>query len=226
MQPREWSPPPIEPSQGPAAAPAETSARGWGALEYFVSFVYYMLFFGVIAGLLRSRFPIDLGLFLFFTNDGLIEWGLRKVGIRLVPQIAGRDIRSGLRVGGRCLDPVRPLAGLRARVAVVVAFPWHALVSHCRCGAGMCRAQGRLDGVREESAAVGRDQDHQRQPGLDDNRGPRRVGHAGSSVSPAFHTGGLELAWRPLRRSAALGTRVDLGQCQLFPGAHARIGRT
>jgi hypothetical protein len=89
VQPREWSPPPIEPSQRPAAAPAEASARGWGAVEYLVSFVYYMLFFGVIAGLVRSRFPIDLGLFLFFTNDGLIEWGLRKLGIRLVPESLG-----------------------------------------------------------------------------------------------------------------------------------------
>lgn len=90
MQPREWSPPPIEPSQRPVAAPAKASARSTrGALEYFVSFVYYMLFFGVIAGLLRSRFPIDLGLFLFFTNDGLIEWGLHKVGIRLVPDSLG-----------------------------------------------------------------------------------------------------------------------------------------
>jgi hypothetical protein len=93
MQPREWSPPAIESSQRPAAAPAEASARStrseWGALEYLVSFVYYMLFFGVIAGLLRSRFPIDLGMFLFFTNDGLIEWVLRKVGIRLVPDSLG-----------------------------------------------------------------------------------------------------------------------------------------
>ena len=89
MQPREWSPPPIEPSQGPAAAPAEAPGRGWGALEYLVSFVYYMLFFGAIAGLLRSRFPIDLGLFLFLTNDGLIAFVLRKVGIRLVPDSLG-----------------------------------------------------------------------------------------------------------------------------------------
>jgi len=58
-------------------------------LEYVVSFMFYMLFFGVIAGLLRSRFPIDLGMFLFFTNDGLIEWVLRKVGIRLVPDSLG-----------------------------------------------------------------------------------------------------------------------------------------
>src|ERR1700738_2365798 len=89
MQPRKWSPPAIEPSQGPAADPSEALARPprpqWGALEYVVSFMLYMLFFGVIAGLLRSRFPIDLGMFFFFTNDGLIEWVLRKVGIRLVP---------------------------------------------------------------------------------------------------------------------------------------------
>jgi hypothetical protein len=93
MQPREWSPPPIEPSREPTAAASEASARSpraqWGALEYFVSFVLYMLFFGVIAGLLRSRFPIGLGMFLFFTNDGLIEWALRKVGIRLVPDSLG-----------------------------------------------------------------------------------------------------------------------------------------
>src|SRR5260370_13183449 len=93
MKPREWTPPAIKPSQGPAAAPSEASAPSpraqWGALEYLVSFVFYMLFFGVIAGLLRSRFPIGLGMFLFFTNDGLIEWVLRKVGIRLVPHSLG-----------------------------------------------------------------------------------------------------------------------------------------
>jgi hypothetical protein len=93
MQPRKWSPPAIQPSRGPAADPSEASARSprpqWGALEYVVSFMFYMLFFGVIAGLLRSRFPIDLGMFFFFINDGLIEWALRKVGIRLVPDSLG-----------------------------------------------------------------------------------------------------------------------------------------
>jgi hypothetical protein len=93
MQPREWTPPAIEPARDPAADPSEAPAPSppaqWGALEYFVSFVLYMLFFGVIAGWLRSRFPIGLGMFLFFTNDGLIEWALRKVGIRLVPDSLG-----------------------------------------------------------------------------------------------------------------------------------------
>ena len=76
MQPRKWSPPAIEPAKGPD--PSEASARSprrqWGALDYVVSFVFYMLLFGVIAGLLQSRFPIDLGMFLFFTNTfGSIE---------------------------------------------------------------------------------------------------------------------------------------------------------
>jgi hypothetical protein len=100
MQPRKWSPPATEPSQGPAAAPSEASARSprpqWGALEYIVSFIYYMLFFGVIAGVLRSRFPIGLGMFFFFTNDGLIEWVLRKVGIRLVPDSLGETFVKAL----------------------------------------------------------------------------------------------------------------------------------
>jgi hypothetical protein len=92
MQPREWTPPAIEPAKGPATA-AQTSAPSrrsqWGAVDYFASLMSYMLVFGVIAGLLRSRFPVDLGLFLFFTNDALIEWALRKAGIRLVPDSFG-----------------------------------------------------------------------------------------------------------------------------------------
>jgi hypothetical protein len=40
-------------------------------------------------GLVGSRFPIDLGMFFFFTNDGLIGWVLRKVGIRLAPDSLG-----------------------------------------------------------------------------------------------------------------------------------------
>jgi hypothetical protein len=90
MPPRKWSPPATEPS---TTEPTEASARSgrsqWGVVEWVVSFFCYMLFFGVVAVVLRSRFPIDLGLFFFFTNDGLIEWVLRKVGIRLVPGSLG-----------------------------------------------------------------------------------------------------------------------------------------
>jgi hypothetical protein len=63
-------------------------------VEYVVSFVFHMLFFGVIAVLLRTRFPIELGLFFFFTKDELIEWSLRKVGIRLVPESLGANFIS------------------------------------------------------------------------------------------------------------------------------------
>jgi hypothetical protein len=92
MPPRQWSPPAPKPSGSPAAGPTEASTpsrREWGVVEWLVSFVYCMLFFGIIAGVAKSRFPIDLGLFLFFTNEGLIEWVLRKVGIRLVPDSVG-----------------------------------------------------------------------------------------------------------------------------------------
>ncbi len=93
MPPREWSPPIIKPSHDSAANSSNASAGSprseWGVLEYGVSFICYMLFFGVIAGLLRPRFPVDLGLFFFFTNDKLIERVLSGVGMRLVPDSLG-----------------------------------------------------------------------------------------------------------------------------------------
>jgi hypothetical protein len=89
MQPRRWSPPAVAPAPVRAADPSNQSSPSpqshWGAVEYAVSFVYYMLFFGSIGFLFRSRFPIELGLFFFVNNDDLREWALRKVGIRLVP---------------------------------------------------------------------------------------------------------------------------------------------
>jgi hypothetical protein len=98
MQQRKWSVPAIESSQGRAGDPSEASGRSprsqWGAIEYVVSFVFYMLFFGLVGALLRSRFPIDLGLFFFFTNDKLIGWVLRTVGIRLVPDSLGATFIS------------------------------------------------------------------------------------------------------------------------------------
>jgi hypothetical protein len=98
MEQRKWSPPAMAPTQGHAADPSDASGRSrrsqWGALEYVVSFVFYMLFFGLIAVLSGSRFPIALGLFFFFTDDELIEWALRKVGIRLVPDALGATFIS------------------------------------------------------------------------------------------------------------------------------------
>jgi hypothetical protein len=50
-----------------------------------------MLLFGVIGALVSSRFPIGLGLLLFFSDDEFVEWVLRKLGIRLVPDTLGGE---------------------------------------------------------------------------------------------------------------------------------------
>src|SRR5262249_54858084 len=93
MPPREWSPPAVEPRRDRPTIPAEALERSprlhWGILHDVVSFVLTMVLFGVISGMLRLRFPIDLGLFLFLTDRDLIERTLRRVGIELVPDTLG-----------------------------------------------------------------------------------------------------------------------------------------
>jgi hypothetical protein len=85
-------------AQAKATDLADASVRSqrsqWGAVQYFVSFLFYMLVFGLIAAVLRTRFPLELGLFFFFTNDDLTEWALRKLGIRLVPESFGANFIS------------------------------------------------------------------------------------------------------------------------------------
>jgi hypothetical protein len=54
-------------------------------VEFISLFLAYMLIYGLIAVLLRSTFPIGLGLFFFFTRDDLIERVLRKTGVQVVP---------------------------------------------------------------------------------------------------------------------------------------------
>jgi hypothetical protein len=88
MEQRKWTAPASPPDQA-AVAPSQSRRFQWGLLEYAAWLFYYMLFFGLIAALAGSRFPIELGLFFFFTNDELIAWTLRKVGIRLVPESLG-----------------------------------------------------------------------------------------------------------------------------------------
>jgi hypothetical protein len=123
----------MAPAQVHAADSSDASGRSrrsqWGALEYVVSFVFYMLFFGLIAAFLRSRFPIDLGLFLFFTNDELMEWALRKVGIRLVPESLGATFISAfVWVTGASILLVRWSASAPAWLSSIVPPnppPWH-----------------------------------------------------------------------------------------------------
>jgi hypothetical protein len=84
----------MAPAEAPADAPERSQRSQSGALHYFVSFVYCMLFFGLIAGMVKSRFPIELGLFVFFTNNDLIAWAFRKVGIQLVSESLGANFIS------------------------------------------------------------------------------------------------------------------------------------
>lgn len=72
-----------------ADASPQTSQRSVG---YYVSrFIAYLMIFGVVALFVGSRFPIDLGMFLFFTDDEFIVWALGKIGIRLIPDTLGTN---------------------------------------------------------------------------------------------------------------------------------------
>jgi hypothetical protein len=46
---------------------------------------------GFVGFLFSSWFPNAVGLFLFLTDDDLVEWLLQKVGIRLVPDTLGPE---------------------------------------------------------------------------------------------------------------------------------------
>ncbi len=49
----------------------------------------YAIFFGVIAGLFQSRFPLALGAFLFVADERFIAWTLAKIGVRFIPDSLG-----------------------------------------------------------------------------------------------------------------------------------------
>jgi hypothetical protein len=95
MTPGKWSLPATEPLQGQAGGSSDASKpsrpRQWGAMEYVVQFVLYLIFFGLVGSLFASRVPIAIGAFLFFTDDGLTEWLLQKIGIRLVRDSFGSE---------------------------------------------------------------------------------------------------------------------------------------
>jgi hypothetical protein len=62
------------------------------SVGYYVSlFIAYLMVFSVVALFVGSRFPLDLGMFLFFTDDEFIVWVLGKIGIRLVPDTLGTN---------------------------------------------------------------------------------------------------------------------------------------
>src|SRR5262245_4285081 len=107
------------------------------------------------------------------------------------------------------VDPVRALEGFRARVAVVMVSLECALAFHCRCCPRMRHAHGHLEGVHQESAAMGRDRDISRRPGLDTNPGPRPA-YPGTPGFPAVHAAGLGLARRSLKARPSRGAGSNL----------------
>jgi hypothetical protein len=87
---------------GPApAAPSATAEAGAsanaakpsrpGGRQFAAHFITNMVFYSLIALLVSSRFPIDLGVFLFVADDAFIEWVFRKLGIRFVPDTPGPE---------------------------------------------------------------------------------------------------------------------------------------
>jgi hypothetical protein len=126
MQPRKWSPPAIEPSQGPIADPSGALARSprlpMGCLG--ILRVVHVLY-GVLR---RHRGLVAVAVSHRSWHVLLHQRRADRVGVAqgrdtARSRLARRDLRNGLRVGGRRVDPVRPLEGLRARVDVVVAAP-------------------------------------------------------------------------------------------------------
>jgi hypothetical protein len=100
---RKWTMPPGWGGTSPKAQVREQSARLPDAsaqapqrsFGYYVSrFVVYLMFFGLVALFAGSRFPLDLGVFLFFTDDEFIVWVLGRTGIRLVPDTVGTKFVS------------------------------------------------------------------------------------------------------------------------------------
>jgi hypothetical protein len=90
MERPQWSVPAGEPSQGQAGQSSDVSGRT-RARDYVGRLIFNLIFFGVIGILFSSWFPTALGLFLFFTDDEFIEWLLRTIGIRLVPDTPGPE---------------------------------------------------------------------------------------------------------------------------------------
>ena len=75
---------------GPSANAAAPSGPGFG--EFAGRLIATLVFSGLIGSLVSSRFPTDLGLFLFFTNDDFIEWVFRKFGVRFAPDGLGPEL--------------------------------------------------------------------------------------------------------------------------------------
>src|SRR5215472_7685114 len=78
----------VKTEAGEQAADAQDASRqaSQRSLGYYASrFIACLMISGVIALFVGSRFPIDLAVFLFFTDDDFIVWVLARTGNRLIP---------------------------------------------------------------------------------------------------------------------------------------------
>jgi hypothetical protein len=76
----------------PVAAPAGPEPSRKGAKDFLHDLLGYTVLFAIAALVFQSRFPLCLGAFFFFTDGELVEWVLRKSGIRFEPDAIGPDI--------------------------------------------------------------------------------------------------------------------------------------
>jgi hypothetical protein len=77
----------LEPSQSQTGGSPEgepSPARQRDGSYFLGVFVVYLIFFSLVGAVFSSPLPAAFGAFLFLTDGELTEWGLRKIGIRLV----------------------------------------------------------------------------------------------------------------------------------------------
>jgi hypothetical protein len=77
----------------------------WPSIKYARQFFGFMMFWGFMALLSASSFPIALGLLFFFAREAFIEWMFQKIGIRFVPDTLGPIFINAFvfLLGGWCL---------------------------------------------------------------------------------------------------------------------------
>jgi len=75
-----------------AGAPDASRHTSRNSVGYYTSrFIAYLMLSSIVALFVGSRFPIDLAVFLFLTNDDFILWVLVRTGIQLIPDTLGTN---------------------------------------------------------------------------------------------------------------------------------------
>jgi hypothetical protein len=78
--------------RGKAVAANHPPLREWPSIKYVSRFIGCMMFWGLVALVSSSSFPLALGLFFFCTDEAFVAWVLERIGIRLVPETLGPEL--------------------------------------------------------------------------------------------------------------------------------------